>query len=330
MPIYDSWKLILETARYTPSPHNVQPWKLRVIDQKTAQLFIDRNRMLPDEDLTGSFIYSAMGMFLEALSIIGKNHQQKIHYELLNDNKEGRWIPFALLTMESDISNHQSEYLDEIFLKRRTSRLASLPTPILQEVLEKITRLAQMCGQNFNCFTDPKIISEVIEANITALFEDLNSPHYHDEIVSWFRYTQKEGRSKKDGLEARCMNLNPLEFYFTAKFPWILKLPISSHLMRGVYRKKIGAMYSLGIISGAFWTKEEAIVAGKFLLRFWLELAKHDVFIHPMGNLVTNLKARQWLEERTQIKNIWLVFRMGYTKPAPQSHRLDVNDLFLE
>jgi nitroreductase len=60
----DPWREILEVARRAPSPHNVQPWRVKLVSREDAELFIDGQRTLPKEDLTGSFLLSAMGMFL--------------------------------------------------------------------------------------------------------------------------------------------------------------------------------------------------------------------------------------------------------------------------
>ena len=68
------WRAILEVARSSPSPHNVQPWRVRFISSDHAELYIDGNRTLPKEDLTGCFVLSAMGMFLEALDLTAGQH----------------------------------------------------------------------------------------------------------------------------------------------------------------------------------------------------------------------------------------------------------------
>ncbi|MGI8641105.1 MAG: hypothetical protein ACR2MG_14315, partial [Pyrinomonadaceae bacterium] len=63
------WTKLLETAIHAPSPHNVQPWRVKIINETEAELYIDSRRTLPKEDITGSFIILTMGLFIEALSI---------------------------------------------------------------------------------------------------------------------------------------------------------------------------------------------------------------------------------------------------------------------
>ena len=67
MQRFELWWTLLETAIQTPSPHNVQPWRIRLISEQEAELYIDGKRTLPKEDTTGSFILSTMGMFVERL-----------------------------------------------------------------------------------------------------------------------------------------------------------------------------------------------------------------------------------------------------------------------
>ena len=64
------WHDILNVATLAPSPHNVQAWKFRIVSDFGLELFLDPARCLPDEDLTGAFMISSMGMMLEALSLV--------------------------------------------------------------------------------------------------------------------------------------------------------------------------------------------------------------------------------------------------------------------
>ena len=79
-----TWAPIIQIALRTPSPHNTQPWRLRIKDDFLATLFMERARMLPDEDTTGHFLRSAMGMFLESLRIVSANAGYALRYNLIH------------------------------------------------------------------------------------------------------------------------------------------------------------------------------------------------------------------------------------------------------
>src|ERR1700731_475889 len=82
MQRFELWSTLLETAIQTPSPHNVQPWRVRLVSEQEAELYIDRKRTLPKEDTTGSFILSAMGMFVEAIALLAVARGFSLEYEL--------------------------------------------------------------------------------------------------------------------------------------------------------------------------------------------------------------------------------------------------------
>jgi hypothetical protein len=63
------WREILDDARWAPSPHNTQPWLVRLLSPEAAELYAPRERLLPVEDPEGRFQTAAQGIFLEALDV---------------------------------------------------------------------------------------------------------------------------------------------------------------------------------------------------------------------------------------------------------------------
>jgi len=86
----------------------------------------------------------------------------------------------------------------------------------------------------------------------------------------------------------------------------------------------------IGIISGAFWDAGDSITSGRFLMRFWLEAARINLYIHPFGNLVTNHKAALTLKNELKIDDIWLIFKIGYSSEPPKSRRLPVERILIK
>jgi nitroreductase len=332
------WKKLLETAVYAPSPHNVQPWRLRILSNETAELLIEKRRTLPKEDITGSFIILSMGLFIEALSIVAANNSFRLDFRLRQPassftadeiaKTEAELLPFADLSLVKQVTD--SIINNELFYKRRTSRISFLPDPVPDVAVEALAQLAQEWGHTYQQVTDPETIEKILERNIEALFEDLNAPEYHDEIVEWFRFTDRSSRRNRDGLDYRCMNSSRLSFWLAARVPQLLKLPLTRPLLKKVYRRQLGHVPTLGLLAGPFWDPESALETGRFLMRFWLELARHDLYIHPYGNMVTNKAAADWTRELVKVSQIWLLFRVGYSKVPPQSYRRTVEEVLVD
>lgn len=334
------WLEILRTAVHAPSPHNVQPWRVRLLDDGAADLFIERRRTLPKEDVTGSFIILTMGLFIEALAVSAANRSHELTHQLQRElsaftpdrieRADGDLLPFARLTLKRRDDLPPSGFEDSLLLKRRTSRVSLLPRPVPEEAASAFAELARAWGQRYEQFDDPALIERLLARNTDAVFEDLNAPEYHDEIVEWFRFTDRASRRTRDGLDYRCMNTPRSSYWLAAKFPSLLRSAALGPLFRKVYRKQLGRVPTIAALAGPFWRPEEAFAAGRFLLRFWLEATRHDLYIHPYGNLVTNRAAADWCLRELGVPGIWLVFKIGYSEVPPESYRRAVEEVLLD
>jgi hypothetical protein len=212
---FELWWALLETAIQTPSPHNVQPWRFRLVSEREAELYIDRKRTLPQEDTTGSFILSTMGMLVEAIALLAAPRGFHLAYEFSHaaewyakniiHHREPDLIPFARLHL-SPCAPRETTYPVSLFFSRRTSRISLLPTPIGDPAAAVLANLATQWGHRYEQITDAEQVENILAHNTNALFEDLNTPAYHDEIVSWFRFSDRAAKRHRDGLDWRCMN----------------------------------------------------------------------------------------------------------------------------
>jgi hypothetical protein len=344
------WKTLLETAIHAPSPHNVQPWRVRILSDDRADLLIEKRRTLPKEDPTGSFIILTMGLFIEALRILAANRSLKLDYELFQEpsqftpehiaRAEGELLPFARLTLRHDedkrdtpavhANNLRNRFDDSLFLTRRTSRISLLPQFVPDEAVQALSQLASEWGQAYEQVSVPETVEPILAQNIDAVFEDLNAPAYHGEIVEWFRFTDLASRRTRDGLDYRCMNSSRLSFWLAARFPKLMLLPIARPILKKIYRRQLGLVPTVGMLAGPFWEPARAFETGRFLMHFWLELAKRDLYIHPFGNLVTNKRAAEWCREVTGVSDIWLIFKIGFSKVPPESYRRGVEEVLVD
>lgn len=329
----------METAVRAPSPHNVQPWRVRIESDTSADLFLEKRRTLPKEDVRGSFIILTMGIFIEALSLLAANRAHRLRYELYQEPSEftaeriesrrEEFLPFAKLHLEKN-GTAPSPYSDSLFLNRRTSRISLKPEGVPAESSEALAVLAREWGQRYEQITDARTIERILERNTVALFEDLNSPPYHDEITEWFRFTARSARRTRDGLDYRCMNSSRLAFWSAARLPRLMKFPLTRPILKKIYRTQLGTVPTIGILAGPFWEPASAFETGRFLMRFWLECAKRNLYFHPYGNLVTNQRAGEWCLREMGISDIWLIFKIGFSQEPPQSYRRHVEEVLLD
>jgi hypothetical protein len=328
-----TWRRLLETAIHAPSPHNVQPWRVRIIDDATAELLIEKARTLPNEDLTGSFIILTMGLFIESLRLVAAHYRLAVDDALIEEPRafaadrlalrREPLIPFARLTLRSD-PGALAEFPLPLFHERRTSRLPYRLDPVAPAALETLARTAIAWGQRYEQTRHPARIERLLDWNIDAVFADLNHAPYHDEMMGWLRYTNGQSARHRDGLDARCMNTSPHELWTAFHAAPLLRWPLTRGWFRRRYRDQIGPVATLGFLSGPFWDPAEAFRTGRFLIRFWLECTRLGYYFHPYGNLVTHRPTAARVEAELKLQDIWLAFKIGRSDPPPKSHRRSV------
>jgi hypothetical protein len=79
------WNDLLDEARWTPSPHNLQPWKMRIVSTDEAELLYDPARLLLEIDSDGAFMTVALGMFVETLAIAAHERRRELEVEMVAD-----------------------------------------------------------------------------------------------------------------------------------------------------------------------------------------------------------------------------------------------------
>lgn len=322
------WFDILEVVRHCPSPHNVQPWKIRILSDGTVELLIDGSRTFPFTDHTGSFIISAMGMFLTYCEIAAQNRGYVLHSCIADVDKiklgSGLSL-FAKLSLEKQENLPKHVFTDADLIDRKTSRKENLHCEIPERVLQKLTQVVEGFGYTIKFTINQKIIESVLQQNITALFSDVNDWPYFSELKPLLMIGRKS--EAKDGLHYKAMNMSKLELATPKHLPQIVQIPLLDALMRLIYRKQIGHCEYLAFISGDFWERTDALNAGKMLITFWLTLNKNSIHLHPFGNLVTNLAARKNVEDMMGIEKMWFVCRVGYTDEPEESNRFSVAEI---
>lgn len=327
------WAEIVDYARWCPTVHNLQPHKVKILSTREALLYYDTARLLPVEDPSCRFTTAAMGIFIEHLSIAAAVYNLKVNYEILRDISiaDKGTIAFAQLKL---VQSEEEEVLKrELIKKRRTSRLHYDGVAVDSTVINSMKTEAAAFKHKLSSTTDKDLVNYIIDLNQKTLFEDLESDATRRELNGLFRYDQHEAETRKDGLWAVCMN-----------FPgWLMRSIFQHHekwdhglkktLIKDFYKGSFKGTTTLGWFAGDFTTTPERLMAGRMLARNWLFLTSRNIYIQPFGSLITNQNAYNTMNEKLKVEEgsqLWLVFRMGYSKEPARSYRLDLKDILMD
>ena len=327
------WMDITNYARWTASPHNMQPWKLVVYQKDEAILYYVPERLLPQTDPTSCFTIAGLSMFIENLSIAANSFGYQISPDYLTDQpldySAASAVPYATLrVVPADI---RESLPCELMLKRKTSRMHYNDLPVQQQALSELQELSNDFDHTFNFSNEQEMVEWVMELNRITLFEDLDNEPVRNELDHLFRYTKKDAAARPYGLSAECM-----------RFPgWLMKdffqkpekysRPKRKQLLGNIYKKSMNGTRTIGWLSGKFDTPEDWRNAGRLLARFWLHMTKYNISMQPFGSVITNPIAHKILNDKIKTENgeqkLWLLMRMGYSKEPPASQRLRTEEI---
>jgi hypothetical protein len=329
------WREAAAYARWAPSPHNVQPWRLRILGPTRSELYYDPRRLLPKTDPTGEFTSVGLAMFVEYLSIAMHPKGYKVVPEYVHkplDYAAAKPMLFATLALEPFV---EKTYTDRsLILQRKTSRLPYDGKPVEVQVMRNLQAIAKDAGHDFAWSSDKAMVDWTLDLNRFTLFEDLDDNDSRTELRKWIRCDADEAAAKKDGLWSHCM-----------RFPgWLLKSFFDEHekYRSGWRRDFCGSMLVKGMKgtrtvswwSGSMDTPADWTNTGHMLAKSWLELTRMGVNLHPFGSIITNPKAYARLKDKlggsVPKGRVWLLTRMGRSDVPPRSYRVEEPAIFMD
>src|ERR671930_1204620 len=118
-----SWTDLIDLARWAPSPHNIQTWKVRPLSDRRAELLYDPERTLPATDPGGAFTKAGLGVFAEILAVAAAATGRSLEIDWTAFELDSR-APAPGRVASLRLTDGGSDSLDASLIpRRRTSRL---------------------------------------------------------------------------------------------------------------------------------------------------------------------------------------------------------------
>jgi hypothetical protein len=334
------WHQIAPFAQRCPSPHNTQPFRLRITGEHSADLLFLPRRGLPTADPLGRFTWLTAGIFAEIVAIAAHAlgyalEEHWDHRPMYKDGDTETPQVLARLTL-SDAQKRVPDLDPQLILDRHTSRLPYDGRPVPAEVIAELKTEAERTGHRFETRSDKQAIGWVVELNRQALFHDLDNDPLRTELTKWLRYDAREEDLMHDGLSARCLTFSPRLFrsFFTRHRFWTM--PGVRNIVGWVYGATMKGIGTIGWLRGPYRDSADWVSAGRCMIRLWLMLTRHGIYWHPYGSVITSEDARTNMirylalgEENGGEDMVWLLLRLGSSEEPPLSHRLPLEEIIL-
>ena len=331
----DLWLELLDYARWTASPHNVQAWKLKIISETEADIYYEPKRLLPVTDPTGCFSVMGFAMFIDSLNLVANSKGFKIEpkYQKQNFNFNSQ-VPVLFANLKLVPTTEKESLNKELIKSRRTSRLPYNNVPVSEELIKKFQAETEAFGHHFNASSDEKMVKWVQDLNRDTLFYDMGDEHARKEIGALLRYTDEEAKKHKDGLWSYCFHIPGWFMKLFFNYEKFFELPIIKQILLAFYESTMKGTRTVAWIQGPFKTFDDYISAGYAFNRVWLKMAEQNVYLHPFGSVITNPNAHERLKEKFHANEneemMWILLRIGYSEVPPRSLRLSAEEIIIK
>jgi hypothetical protein len=324
------WESIASLARLTPTAHNTQPFRIRPRGDRSADLIALTERFLPREDHGNRYVVSSFGVFAGVLERVARHFGHALRVTPVAEldpaavTASGPRVVLGSATITGACTPVPSA---ELLGQRRTSRLPYHDRLVDGSAVEAFARIAARGGggkggsHRFFAHNDPGVVASVLRLNAEAIIDNLQIDSERKEIHDWSRFG--ETPETGDGLWEKPMNQPGWELRAAFALPSVFRWPGLRQLAVGRYlRTQLGTRH-IGLLCGPFERWPDLYAAGHVLLEVWLEMARREIYMQPMGSLLTNPHYAAEIARRFGVDDCWLIVRFGYSDLPPRAPRLE-------
>lgn len=327
----------------SPSPHNTQSWKFKIIDDYSMYLYIDENRLLPQTDPTQRQIHMGAGCFIETLVVgaTGIGYASSVEYfpEGYNDKNDFGKKPVAKITLQK--SSNGKDELEAYIVPRHTNRKPYTGDNITKAEFDALINATGNSHSKISFVEDAEKFEEYKRLLIKAM--DVESYNYatHEESRIMTRLSAKEREEKRDGLSMPQVGFTgimiPLAEMTMKGGPekWHKKKNVATHMK--TFTKAINS--TKGFVT--FTTSSNEIIdwvkTGRDFVRFSLAQEKYNLYNNPHTQISQEYEIMHpitaelnKLENIVEPSKIQLILRIGRAKKSYYSYRRFLNDFVVK
>lgn len=334
---------LLAYAAYAPNPHNTQAWKIKALSDGIL-LYVDPDRMLPETDPPGRQIHIGQGTFLETLRIASAAAGWNASIQLFPEGEANPAAPGSN-PVARVMFRAASPSVDDLFdsiLRRMTNRSPYDGPVVTGEESALLARLTSARTSRLEILRSAEDLTRYADLFVRAFSVETMSERRHEESRKWFRYTDEEILSNRDGISLRGNGLSGLRLWAARKF-FVEKGKESWHSdanrKAGVdmFRVQAESARAFAFFRTAANTMRDWVECGMEIARFYLAATRMGLAVHPMNQIIQEYpemdELRAQFESLTDSQapaKVQMIFRLGRSSYRYLSPRRNVRDFMLK
>ncbi|TGK03215.1 hypothetical protein EHQ53_12590 [Leptospira langatensis] len=324
-----------------PNPHNIQPWKFKILNDESALLYVDETRLLKETDPPFRQVHIGQGTFLEVLSLGATRLGYKAEISLF---PEGKYTtkdigkkPIAKIILRKQDAI-VTEPISGFISERATKRSIYEGEDLTEQDFSAIRKDANIRYSELGFI--PKSQSEVLRKQVISAMEveTYTYPKYEESRI-WFRYNDSEMEKFKDGISMRgfgvsgLRNLVARNFFLTpGKETWHSDANKKSGM--DIFASQVESSKGFAFIKTAKNEPLDWVQAGRDYARLHLSVTKNGFAMHPLSQILQEFPEMNELRTKFESslkpgEKIQMLVRLGRSDYRFFSPRRDVEDFIL-
>jgi hypothetical protein len=338
----DIRRIVLAYAILAPNPHNKQPWLIRLTGERSFELFVDPERLLPETDPPFRQIHIGQGTFLENLSVAAQEygHRAEIAYfpEGEYGNTELRPKPVAAVNLVPDPAIAKDPLFGAIPARRSNKREYDEATLTAEE-------LAGIRGAYDNSAYPLGILTAADKrAELAAIVEqgmriEAGNPGRDLETITMFRFNDDEVEAHRDGFGLAQSGMGGFKRWVAEAFVISRKSAEADprEFSKGAIdltRDQARSAAAFGWITSASNRRLDQVKVGRVYERVNLTATRLGLAMHPMSQVLQEYADMSELQRRLlkflevpEGHTAQMLFRLGRAEPTAHAPRREVSAL---
>lgn len=312
----------LSYAILAPSPHNRQPWLIRLDGHDSMTIFCDMNRLLPETDPFNRQIVVGFGAFLELLRIAAAQDGFNLNVSLFPEGEPQPKLdkrPIAKVQFDSR-QPPVKDSLYEFVLSRRTNRSPFSDRAIEEFVLDGLAGSQVGNRTQYGFTTADNQITALRELCLKGWSREIETPRTHHESTKLTRVGAKAVNARPDGisLHGPIMEAMRLSGTLTAE-NMNDKMSTAFKETKKFYDNLIETSQSFAWISTHDNSRVSQIEAGSNWLRLHLAATREGLAFQPLSQILQEFPEMaehyQKVHEMLDVAKPGVIqglFRLGY------------------
>lgn len=329
---------------HAPNPHNTQAWKVELVSDVEALLFIDERRLLPETDPQARQIHIGAGCFIETLAVGMSAHgyETEVAYLPLGSHgfeEIGRKPVAGIALARSRAAGRDS--LAEFIPLRQSNRRPYQGPLVSSDEATQIRALSKLEHSELRIITQPEEMRPLLDVFRRAWRIESTTPRLFEETRIWFRFNETQRQTKRDGLSIAQLGIDGPKRRLTE---WSLRngdpkrwfSPLSIRSSLAGYYKGIDSSKGLVLLTTGTNEQLDWLQVGRDYARLALAVTSLGLTSHPLSQVLQeypeNARIQAELNELLGVREpakVQMAVRIGRAKRAYVARRRDPNDLLI-